>query len=165
MCNIWSFLFAMKQLQLPNINNFTALQHRVVLALYLLIVIQLLPFAFPPPAEKFPNSFPQAQEAPRYSITVPISAYNALPEQTDATPCITANGFNLCEAEEENVVAANFIKLGARIKIPELYGDKEFLVVDRMNPRYTYKVDIWKKELADAKRFGVQIARIEVYDW
>ncbi len=155
----------MKQLRLPNLNPFSTLLDKVVLGLYLLVVVQLLPMALPPQTNPFPNSFPQAQEVPRYSIIVPISAYNAVPEQTDDTPCITANGFNLCEAEEENVVAANFIKLGARIKIPELYGDKEFIVVDRMNPRYTYKVDIWKKEIATAKKFGIQIARIEVYDW
>ena len=113
--------------------------------------------------EDFPNTFPVSQAAPRWKIKVPMTAYNSEPGQTDDTPCIAARGYNLCEANEENVVAANFVPIGTKIKVPELYGDKEFTVVDRMNKRYTHKVDFWMKSKADAKKFGVKYATVEIY--
>jgi 3D (Asp-Asp-Asp) domain-containing protein len=111
----------------------------------------------------FTQTFPIAQERPLFSLTVPLSAYNSLPWQTDLDPCIAASGYDLCEANEENVVATNMVPLGYRIKIPELYGDKEFTVVDRMNSRYHYKVDLWMREYQDAIIFGNKVALVEVY--
>jgi len=101
--------------------------------------------------------------APRRSYLVPITAYTSEPAQTDDTPCVTASGLDVCERNIENVVAANFLPLGTRVRIPELYGDRVFYVEDRMNKRYNYKMDIWMKEKSDAKVFGVQYATIEVF--
>jgi hypothetical protein len=47
-----------------------------------------------------------------------ITAYNSEAAQTDDSPCITANGFNVCQHGQEDTVAANFLKFGTRIKIP-----------------------------------------------
>jgi len=47
--------------------------------------------------------------------------------------------------------------------MPDLFGDKEFTVVDRMNARYNYRADIWMREVASAKKFGVKYTTIEVY--
>jgi 3D (Asp-Asp-Asp) domain-containing protein len=95
--------------------------------------------------------------------TIPITAYTSDVAQTDDSPCITASGLDVCERNMENVVAANFLPLGTRVKIPELYGDRIFYVEDRMNARYNYKMDIWMKDLEDAKVFGVQHVTIEVF--
>lgn len=93
-----------------------------------------------------------------------MTAYNSDPRQTDDTPCITANGFDVCEHGIEDTVAANFLKFGTRIKIPELFGDRIFVVRDRMNKRYPDRVDIWLKDYDEAIRFGVRVAMIEVLD-
>lgn len=107
---------------------------------------------------------PVAQEAPaRRHYSIPVTAYTSDVAQTDDTPCITASGLDVCERNIENVVAANFLPLGTRVKIPELYGDRVFYVEDRMNARYNYKMDIWMKELEDAKQFGVKYVTIEVF--
>lgn len=107
---------------------------------------------------------PEANDAaPRKTFTIPMTAYTSEVGQTDDSPCITASGLNVCERNEENVVAANFLPLGTRLRIPELFGDRVFYVEDRMNERYYYKVDVWMKELADAKTFGVKYATIEVF--
>jgi 3D (Asp-Asp-Asp) domain-containing protein len=107
---------------------------------------------------------PMAQDAdPRRFYTIPLTAYNSEPGQTDDTPCITASGLDVCERGVENVVAANFLPLGTRVRIPELYGDRIFYVEDRMNARYYYKMDVWLKEKAHAKAFGVKHATIEVF--
>jgi len=110
------------------------------------------------------GDLPEAEgAAPRRTFTIPITAFNSEPGQTDATPCIAARGFNLCEHNEEDVVAANFLPMGTKLRIPELYGDRVFTVVDRMNARYYYKMDIWLKSKDDAKQFGVKYATIEVF--
>ena len=110
------------------------------------------------------GDLPEAEPAkPRYTYTIPLTAYNAEPGQTDDTPCITASGYDLCQAEAETVVAADFLPLGTKVRIPELFGDRIFTVEDRMNARYTYKMDIWMKNKSDARQFGVKYATIEVF--
>src|SRR3989344_3213041 len=60
------------------------------------------------------------------------TAYSSTPDQTDDTPFITAKGTTV----RDGIIAANFLPFGTRIKIPDIYGDKIFVVEDRMNRRY-----------------------------
>lgn len=107
---------------------------------------------------------PESSEAPpRRVYSIPITAYTSEIGQTDDTPCITASGLDVCQRNEENVVAANFLPIGTRVRIPDLYGDRVFYVEDRMNKRYHYKMDIWMKEKKAAKQFGVKYLTIEVF--
>lgn len=104
-----------------------------------------------------------AEAAPRRNYKIPVTAYTSDIAQTDDTPCITASGLDVCERGIENIIAANFLQIGTRVRIPELYGDRIFYVEDRMNERYYYKMDIWMKEIADAKQFGVKYVTVEVF--
>jgi 3D (Asp-Asp-Asp) domain-containing protein len=102
------------------------------------------------------------------TITVVSTAYNSLEGQTDSTPCITANGHDLCKQYEEqgygNTVAANFLRMGTQVRFPELYGDKIFIVRDRMNKRYgNGRIDIWLPEYSEAKKFGVKRLKMEIF--
>ncbi len=70
-----------------------------------------------------------------------ITAYNVGDiNQTDSTPCTSANGENICLAVGLGYkrCAANFVNLGTRLYI-EKFG--ECLVTDRMNPRFENRVD------------------------
>jgi len=96
---------------------------------------------------------------PAYTITVPATAYNSLAGQTDDTPFITASG----TTTRHGVLAANFLPIGTRVKIPEIYGDDIFIIEDRMNQRYWERVDIWMESYDDAIQFGYQNTEIEVY--
>lgn len=105
---------------------------------------------------------------PRFTVHVRVTAYNSVLEQTDDTPCITASGLNVCERSAlgvENVVATNIKNLpfGTRIRIPELFGDKLFIVADRMNPRFAKSVDIWMNDYEQAVNFGKQWAIVEIF--
>ena len=91
-------------------------------------------------------------------FTVEITAYSSTPDQTDDTPFITASGTHV----RDGVVAANFLKIGTKIKIPELYGSKVFVVEDRMASRYFHRVDIWFANTAQARKFGIQEAEIVI---
>lgn len=106
---------------------------------------------------QMPKPLPQSPER-AWEITIPITAYSSTPDQTDDSPFITANN----TVVRDGIVAANFLPLGTRIQIPELFDDKEFLVADRMNKRYYYKVDIWMPSREKAKKFGLQYHTIKV---
>lgn len=93
-----------------------------------------------------------------------MTAYNSDPRQTDDTPCITANGFDVCAHGIEDTIAANFLKFGTKVKIPELFGDRVFVVRDRMNKRYPDRVDVWFKSYDDAIKFGIRVASIEIVE-
>jgi len=94
-----------------------------------------------------------------------MTAYNSEVGQTDDSPCITANGFNVCEHGIEDTVAANFLPFGTKIRMPELFGDRIFIVRDRMNKRYSERVDIWMLKKVDALKFGVKRnVKIEVIE-
>jgi len=92
------------------------------------------------------------------------TAYTSNVAETDSTPCITADGYNVCQAGEENIIATNFLPFGTKVKIPDIYGDKEFIVHDRMNRRYSNRVDIWMKDHGDAIQFGKQQVKIVVVE-
>jgi 3D (Asp-Asp-Asp) domain-containing protein len=104
-----------------------------------------------------------ALPSPKRTLKIPLTAYTSDVAQTDSTPCITASGLDVCERDIENVVAANFLPMGTRVRIPELYGDRVFYVEDRMNARYYYKMDVWMKDITDARQFGVQYATVEIF--
>lgn len=87
-----------------------------------------------------------------------VTAYSSTPDQTDDTPFITAANTHV----RDGVVAANFAYFGTKMRFPTLYGDKVFIVEDRMNSRYPYRIDIWMRTREEAKQFGVKIVPIEI---
>ena len=94
-------------------------------------------------------------------IKMVVTAYSSTPEQTDSTPFITASGKNVTDG----IVANNMLPFGSKIRIPELYGDKIFVVEDRMHQRKgNYHLDIWFPEYSQAKNFGAKITYIEVLE-
>jgi len=93
------------------------------------------------------------------TINVIITAYSSTVDQTDSTPFITASNTTV----RDGIVANNLLPFGTRIRIPELYGDKIFVVEDRMNSRKSdYHFDIWFESTQEAKEFGARITKIEV---
>lgn len=94
----------------------------------------------------------------RKTMIITVSAYNSLPEQTDDTPFITAFGTQT----RDGIIATNFLPQGTLVRFPEVFGDKEFVVEDRMNERYYYRVDIWMEHKVDAKQFGVKALKMEI---
>jgi 3D (Asp-Asp-Asp) domain-containing protein len=95
------------------------------------------------------------------TIKVVITAYSSAPEETDDTPFTTASGKHVADG----IVANNMLPMGTKIRIPSLYGDKVFVVEDRMNKRKSdYHIDIWMTSKPLAINFGVKTAEIEVLE-
>ncbi|HZZ99784.1 MAG TPA: hypothetical protein VFK07_03735 [Candidatus Paceibacterota bacterium] len=92
------------------------------------------------------------------TMTVLVTAYSSTPDQTDSSPFITADGSYV----HDGIVAANFLPFGTVIKIPEIFGDKIFVVEDRMNKRFSDRVDVWFPNRNLAKQFGAQKLTIEI---
>jgi len=110
------------------------------------------------------GTLPVSENAsPRRFYTLPITAYTSEAAQTDDTPCITASGMDVCARNQEDIIAANFLPIGTRVRIPELFGDRIFTVQDRMNKRYDKRVDVWFKDLNEARKFGLKHTTIEVF--
>lgn len=100
---------------------------------------------------------------PENAIFVTLTAYNSEVAQTDGDPCTTANGFNVCKHGIEDTVAANFLPMGTVVRIPDLFGDKEFVVRDRTSTRFgDNRTDVWMKTRADALQFGIRHSHIVV---
>ncbi len=96
---------------------------------------------------------------PTRVLTLPVTAYSSDVWQTDATPTVTASGTSV----RRGIVAANFVPIGTRIRLPELFGDEVFVVEDRMHGRFARRVDVWMEETADAQNFGFQWTTVEVF--
>jgi 3D (Asp-Asp-Asp) domain-containing protein len=101
----------------------------------------------------------------KYAINAVITAYNSDIGQTDDSPCITASGFDVCKHNQEDTVAINGYKMGTKVRFPDLFGDRVFVVRDRMNSRFgSSRVDVWMLSRVDAKNFGVKETRMEVLE-
>jgi 3D (Asp-Asp-Asp) domain-containing protein len=90
------------------------------------------------------------------SLYVSLTAYSSSIDECQGDPCITANGFNLCRQKQKDTIATNRLPLGTKVQIPELYGDKVFVVRDRMNSRYYNRADIWMETKEEARQFGIK---------
>lgn len=94
------------------------------------------------------------------TMRVTATAYSSTRDQTDASPFISASGVHVFDG----MVAANFLRFGTKIRIPDYYGDKQFVVLDRMNARFSNRVDVWMDSRGKAIQFGVRHVRIEVLE-
>ncbi len=87
-----------------------------------------------------------------------LTAYSSTPEETDDTPFVTATGNHV----RDGIVATNFLPFGTRVRIPEVFGDKIFVVDDRMHPRKTDFMDVWMPSKQDALNLGIRRTNIVV---
>ncbi len=94
-------------------------------------------------------------------MNVVITAYSSTVWQTDDTPFITASNTRV----RDGIIANNYLPFGTKVRMPEIYGDKIFIVEDRMNRRKSnYHIDIWLPSYSEAKEFGAQKTYIEVLE-
>jgi 3D (Asp-Asp-Asp) domain-containing protein len=88
-----------------------------------------------------------------------VTFYSSDSWQTDDTPFITANGTMV----RDGIAAANFLPFGTRIKFPELFSDKIFVIQDRMHPRFSQRIDIWTPTTEEARKGGIKYTPVEIF--
>ncbi|MCL5010621.1 MAG: 3D domain-containing protein [Patescibacteria group bacterium] len=92
-------------------------------------------------------------------IRVVATAYSSTPEQTDDTPFITASN----KSVRDGIIANNMLAFGTKVRLPELFGDKVFVVEDRMHWRKSdYRIDIWFANDEQSHDFGVKNTTMEI---
>jgi len=94
-----------------------------------------------------------------------ITAYASLdPEAKEGMcysgdPNITASGTQV----REGVAAANFMEFGTKFMLPDLYGDRVFVVEDRMARSYGFpNIDIWVWTHDEAYEIGRTITKVQI---
>ena len=93
------------------------------------------------------------------SFYLTVTAYSSTPDQTSGDPFITASG----ERVGDGVMAYNFLPFGTRVRFPDQYGDKVFVVQDRMAAyKSEYVADIWMETREAALQWGAPIVRMEI---
>ena len=91
-------------------------------------------------------------------IDVVVTAYSSSVWETDDTPFITASG----TTTRDGVVASNLLPFNTKIRIPELFGEKVFVIEDRMAERIgDFQIDVWFPSSWQARQFGVKYTYIE----
>ena len=93
-------------------------------------------------------------------ITVMSTAYSSTSDQTDSDPLIAASGKRVYDG----MIAANFLPFGTEVKIPEIFGDKVFVVEDRMHRKYSDRVDIWFSTRKQAVEYGLREVKIQILE-
>ena len=99
-------------------------------------------------------------EQPKEELLLWVTAYSSTPEETDDTPFITAKGTQV----RDGVIATNKLPFGTRIKIPKLFGDKIFVVEDRMHRRKENFMDVWMPSKEAAENFGINYTTVVVLE-
>jgi len=84
-----------------------------------------------------------------------FSGYTASEDETDSSPNIMANGKTVFVG----AIANNCLDFGTKVKV----NGKEYIVSDRMNPRYDCNnFDIYFETKDDARKFGRQTREYEI---
>ncbi len=93
------------------------------------------------------------------TVWVTATAYTPSVDETDSDPRTTASGAKV----DDGVIAFNGLSFGTKVRLPDQYGDKIFIVLDRMSPRYGNRyIDIWMPTKQEAKQWGVKSVRMEI---
>jgi len=128
----------------------TGLIDQSFLDLHIVQGTTLLPLTCPPTHEEM-----EILESKKVIVT----AYSSSEWETQGDPFITASG----ERVKDGIVANNLLPFGTEIKLPEIFGDKVFIVQDRMHFRKSdYHFDIWLPSYKQALNFGAQTSNIEI---
>lgn len=97
------------------------------------------------------DNFLEAKPLNKKFFYFTITAYSSSPDETDNTPWITA--YNTIT--RDGIVASNDLPFGTKIRIPQIFGDKVFIVEDRLNERINGVIDVWFPTKDEALEFGI----------
>jgi 3D (Asp-Asp-Asp) domain-containing protein len=91
-------------------------------------------------------------------MKITVTGYSSSHDETDDDPLITASG----KPVRDGIVATNILPFGTKIKMPEKFGDKVFVVEDRMHKRFKNRIDVWFPSKKEALEFGKIVMEIEI---
>lgn len=110
------------------------------------------------PVVKFPEIPDKPKPEAKKVVNITVTAYSSTVDQCGLDPFTTASGTKV----KDGIIAANFLPIGTKVRIPEKFGDKIFVVEDRMHAKYWYHADIWMPSRELAKEWGVKYLEVEI---
>lgn len=89
-----------------------------------------------------------------------ITAYSSSPDETFGDPFTMASGDRVFDG----ALAHQYLPFGTKVRFPEQFGDKIFVVKDRLHPRHTsqYHFDMWVHSKVEAKTWGARQIKVEI---
>ena len=123
----------------------------IIILIGILLVINIIAVLDKIPSRSFtitPEEKPVIIEKEKVGFRI-ITAYNAVPEQTDDTPCISASGLDVCNTDKK-ICASNEFPFGTLL----LIENEVWEVQDRTNSRYSYRIDLLVSDYDDAMQWG-----------
>jgi len=91
-----------------------------------------------------------------------VTAYSSSPDETSGDPFITASG----DRTGDGVMAHQYLPFGTKVRFPELFGEKIFIIKDRLHEKHTspYHFDMWMQSKTEAKAWGARQIKVEILD-
>ncbi len=112
----------------------------------------------PAPTVHLPENGDRPQPAAKKTLNLTVTAYSSTVEECGSTPFTTASGTQV----RDGVIAANFLPIGTKVRFPDQFGNKIFVVEDRMAARFNKRADIWMPNRQMALQWGVRYVRMEI---
>jgi 3D (Asp-Asp-Asp) domain-containing protein len=110
-----------------------------------------------PVVEKPKPRSPQYQTVKQ--VRMVVTAYSSTVDQCGGDPFVTASGTRV----QSGTFAVNGLPFGTKLRIPDYFGDKIFVVQDRMSSRYgRTRGDIWMPTRHDAIQWGARSVKVEI---
>lgn len=115
------------------------------------------------PAREIMSRLPVNPDKPqpetKKTLAITVTAYSSTVDQCGGDPFTTASGTKV----HDGTLAANFLPIGTKVRLPDQFGNKIFTVEDRMAARFSNRADIWMPTRQAAKQWGIRYKiRIEI---
>ncbi len=95
------------------------------------------------------------------TYTVVVTGYSSTVDQCDSDPFTTASMTTV----HRGTLAANSLSFGTEVMFPDYFGNRVFIVEDRMAKRFSNRMDIWFETRKEALQFGKRKLKVMVlYD-
>lgn len=115
--------------------------------------------AFEVEPRTLPEIGPRPRRPAKKTFWVTVTAYSSTVDQTDSDPFTTASGAKV----RDGIVAWNGVPFGTTLRLSSHFGDKIFVVQDRLNARASkYHVDLWMPTREAAKQWGARLVKAEI---
>jgi 3D (Asp-Asp-Asp) domain-containing protein len=94
------------------------------------------------------------------TIYTTVTAYSSSVDECGIDPFTMASG----ERVFDGAIAHQYLPFNTKVRFPEVFGEKIFVVKDRLGPQFTsyYHVDMWVHSKAEAKAWGARVVKMEI---
>ena len=96
------------------------------------------------------------------TVYTTVTAYSSSVDECGIDPFTMASGDRVFDG----AIAHQYLQFGTKVRFPEIFGEKIFVVKDRLGHQFTsyYHVDMWVQSKAEAKNWGAKVIKMEILE-